>query len=268
MIYAHMSEDARQALETALKAPTNVTWYRRLKSIDLSSQGYTVPQLAKLFDLCQATVRDYLRRYHQGGIDALKRHASDGPPPKVPQDKAFWEELLRRSPSQFEKLPTAARNWTQHLLVEYCRHYLGVPITQAGLSLLLKRLGIRWNRSKLKVSAPAPLYTVKRERVETLKKSPRRAVDPSRGHRSGEELASETRPPGVSRFDGLTLVSRCRPGLCSPRGAETGRLSRDGASVVGALWELVLSPRRRGLYPPRAPTASGPPSASGDSAAV
>jgi hypothetical protein len=84
--------------------------------------------------------------------------------------KAEWEELLHRSPCQFEKLNTGARNWSQKLLVQYCSQYLGVQITQSAISGILKRLDIRWNRGKLRVTSPDPLYTVKRERIETLKK--------------------------------------------------------------------------------------------------
>ena len=170
MIYAHMREDARKELEAELKTTTDAKWYRRVKIIDLSSRGHSVPQLAQTFDVCPATVRDYIKRYNRGGLKRLRRRASEGPPPKVPQSKPFWQELLRRSPCQFGKLHTAARNWTQELLVRYCQHYLGVAMTQSGISVLFQRLGLRWNRSKLTVSSPDPLYTVKRQRVETLKK--------------------------------------------------------------------------------------------------
>jgi len=54
-------------------------------------------------------------------------------------------------------------------------------------SMLMKRLGIRWNlcssvtrrneSGKLKVTSPDPLYILKRERVEELKKSQVRDID-------------------------------------------------------------------------------------------
>jgi hypothetical protein len=47
-----------------------------------------------------------------------------------------------------------------------------VTVTQPAISECLKRDKIRWNRGKLKVTSPDPLYTVKRERVEALKKKP------------------------------------------------------------------------------------------------
>ena len=49
MIYAQVREDARKELEAELKTTTDAKWYRRVKIIDLSSQGYSVPQLAQTF---------------------------------------------------------------------------------------------------------------------------------------------------------------------------------------------------------------------------
>ena len=100
----------------------------------------------------------------------MRRRFSPGAPLKIPFTKARWEELLRQSPSQFPQLETNARNWTQELLVDYFAKVHGLKVAQSTLSLLLKRLGFRWNRGKLKVTSPDPLYTVKRERIEALKK--------------------------------------------------------------------------------------------------
>ena len=170
MIYAQVSDDNRKQLQNELADTKDVRWYRRLKIIDLSSVGKTVPQLTEIFDLSSSTVRDYIHRYNSGGIAVLRRSYSPGRPKKIAVEKEQWEELLHRSPAQFEKLNTAARNWTQELLVEYCHKYLSVEITQGRLCQILKTLGIKWNRGKLKVTSPDPLYTVKRKRIETLKK--------------------------------------------------------------------------------------------------
>jgi len=175
MLYAQVNEEGRALLEQELKAAKDAKWYRRVKIIDLSSQGKTVPELAAEFDLSKATVRDYLKRYNQGGLEGLTRRYSPGRPRKIKFAKAAWEELLPRSPCQFEQLDTAARNWTQALLGKYIAGYHCLEVAQSTLSTLLKRMGVRWNRGKLKVTSPDPLYTVKRERVETLKKKASKA---------------------------------------------------------------------------------------------
>jgi len=116
MIYAKVND--YESLEKERENAEDINWYKRLKIVQLSSQGVSVQQLAQTFDVCQATVRDYIKRYKDGGIDTLKREYSNGRPPLTKLTKAQWEELLHQSPCQFEKLNTGARNWTQKLLVD------------------------------------------------------------------------------------------------------------------------------------------------------
>ena len=126
MISAEMNEEDLKLLAGELKAVKDAKWYRRLKIIHLSSLGDTVSKLSETFDVCKATVRDYIKRYNGGGLESLKRRNSNGRPTKVKLSKAEWEELLHRSPCQFEELETGARNWTHKLLSQYCRQYLDV----------------------------------------------------------------------------------------------------------------------------------------------
>ncbi len=180
MIYAMISINDLIEFEIVMNSTTNVTYYRLLKIIHLSSQqNKTVPELAELFDFHQATIRKYIHNYSEHGLAGLKRNKGSGCTTGLTLTKAQWEELLQRSPSQFDKLNTAARNWTQSFLVTYCAQYLGVKTTQQALSALFKRLKIKWNRGKLKVTSPDPLYTAKRERIDTLKKSTGTNLDKS-----------------------------------------------------------------------------------------
>jgi len=172
MLFADVSAQAQEELLKALKQASDSTWYRRLKIIHLSSQRTPVSQLAKLFDLCAATVRVYIRRYNAGGLAGLKRQSSTGASPKIPLSQSEWEDLLHQSPSQYDRLQTGARNWTQELVVAYLHRYHGVNVTQSAVSRCLKQHKIPWNRGKLKVTSPDPLYTVKRDRIDTLKKRP------------------------------------------------------------------------------------------------
>ena len=172
MLCAHVSPEASEELKTALKQASDAKWYRRLKVIQLSSQQTSVPKLATLFDLCTATVREYITRYNADGLIGLQRSSSDGAPPKIPLSKEEWETLLHQSPSQFARLHTGARNWTQALVVDYLQQYHGITVTQPAVSICLKQHKISWNRGALKVTSPDPLYLVKRDRIDTLKKTP------------------------------------------------------------------------------------------------
>lgn len=169
MIYTNVDEQGRTKLLEAMKETQDKKWYRRLKIVDLSGQGHSVPTLAYMFNLGQQTIRTYIHRYNQNGIDGLNPDYGQGRDLALDWTKDQWLALLGQAPSQFEALDSGAQNWTQALMVEYLAAYHQVHITQAAVSVMLKRVGVRWKRAKARVKSPDPLYVVKRQRVEFLK---------------------------------------------------------------------------------------------------
>jgi transposase len=170
MIYAKINEEDEKVIRDQLRATKDAKWYRRLKIIQLSREGKTVAELSEIFEVSEATIRQYIHRYNEGGLCSLKPQSSPGRPIRISFTRHQWEEILHQSPSQFQLLNTAARNWNQQMLVDYCKKYLGIEITQGRIAQIFKQLGLKWNRAKLKVTSPDPLYTVKRKRIEQLKK--------------------------------------------------------------------------------------------------
>ena len=169
MIYANVDENSRIELDRALKDAKDKKWFRRLKVIDLSSLGYSVPELSNMFDLHAITIREYIHRYNHGGLPELRPGYGQGRREILPWSKEQWLELINQAPCQFEKLETGAQNWTQALMVDYLAAYHAVKVTQSAVSQMLKRAGVKWKRAKLRVKSPDPLYVVKRQRVESLK---------------------------------------------------------------------------------------------------
>ena len=176
MIYAHPQGDhARSELEVELKRAQQAKWYRRLKIIQLSMSGMTVSQLAEQFELCRATIRSYIKAYHQGGIEGLRPGKSSGRRPKVGQlTKDQWQEILHQTPNQYEKLGTDSRQGTLELLVRYAKEYLDHQVGFQTISAAVSRCKYRTGRSKLRVGSPDPESQVKRKRVEELESLPPR----------------------------------------------------------------------------------------------
>ena len=86
MIFAQPQfEGAVSQLAAEIKNADSTRWYRRLKMVQLSMAGKPVGQLATEFDVCQATVRSYIKAYNSGGIDALRPQTASGRPPKIGQ---------------------------------------------------------------------------------------------------------------------------------------------------------------------------------------
>ena len=169
MLYANVDKTAQEELKQALKSAKKMKWYRRLKIVDLSAQGYGVPTLANMFDVCTATVRDYLKRYNSGGLSELAPAYGIGRPLTLGWNKEQWLDLLNQAPSEFKKLDTGAQNWNQALLQKYLEHYHQLQLSQSAIAKSLKKAGVNWRRAKHTVTSPDPLYTVKRQRLYALK---------------------------------------------------------------------------------------------------
>ena len=120
-----LSEEERQELAEALKNCNDAKLFRRLKIIELSSKGYSIPELTKLFGLSDVTIRNYIHRYNTGGLDALRYGKSPGRPRALTFLDSQWDIILRRSPSQFEKLNTDSQHWTLSLLASFVECYYG-----------------------------------------------------------------------------------------------------------------------------------------------
>ena len=139
MTKTKVNETAREALNKAIKTVKNVKKYRRLKVIDLSAKGQQVNEIAAIFDLSENTIRDYIKRYNQAGLEGLKPSYGQGRSKSITLSKDELVELLRRSPSQFEKLDTGARNWNQALLKQYLSEYHQIEVSKSAISGTFKR---------------------------------------------------------------------------------------------------------------------------------
>jgi transposase len=169
MLYAIVDKQSRDELKDEMALTKDKKWYRRLKIIDLSSQGHTVPELSTMFDLSSHTLRTYIQQYNEGGLAALKPGYGQGRPVLLDWTKSQWLDLMHQPPKDHDKLNSGAMNWTQELLQQYFVHYHELTISQGTISKAIKRAGVRWRRAKLTVQSPDPLYVVKRQRVEQLK---------------------------------------------------------------------------------------------------
>ena len=101
MLYANVSDQGRLELQEAMSQTQEKRWYCRLKIIELSGQEKTVGMLASLFALSEHTIRSYIHRYNQGGLEGLKPGYGQGRNLALDWDKEQWLSLLGQAPSQF-----------------------------------------------------------------------------------------------------------------------------------------------------------------------
>jgi len=171
MIYAKIKgEKEQKRLDDALRASEKKNWYRRLQIIFLSAQEYSVQKLSEMFELCEATIRDYIHAYNQGGLNKLKPAKPPGRPPKIGNwTEADWDKVLEQTPNQYEKLNTQSRQWTLERLQVYVREYHDIDVDISNIYRSLRKTGRRTGRSKLRVGSPDPMYKVKRKHTQDLR---------------------------------------------------------------------------------------------------
>ena len=170
MIYATItSEEAQKRLNEAIEEAKDVKWYIRLKIVALSATKQTVDELSQMFNLCEATIRNYIHDYNKGGLDKLAPAKSTGRPPKIGKwTKQQWDEVLEQTPNQYEKLNTKSHQWTLKHLQRYVKEYHGIDVCLSSVYNSFRKTGRGTGRSKLRVGSPDPMYTVKRSYKEEL----------------------------------------------------------------------------------------------------
>jgi transposase len=168
MLYAKVEPQDREAICSEMKSATDAKWYRRLKVIDLSGQGYSVPDLSRLLDLSEATIRSYIHHFNRTGIAGLRPGYGRGRPPLLALSQDEWLDVLAQSPADLPLLETKAHNWTQARLRQYLKLYHQIEVSQSTIAKSLRSAGIHWRRAKLRVHSPDPLYQVKRQRIAQL----------------------------------------------------------------------------------------------------
>jgi transposase len=170
MIYARIkSQEEQKRLDDTLKASKTKNWYRRLQIVALSAEKYPVSRLSEMFNLCQATIRSYIKSYNEGGLDKLAPVKPSGRPPKIADwTKEQWDQVLEQTPDQYEKLNIRSRQWTIERLRLYLKEYHQIDVSISSIYKSLRKTGRRTGRSKLRVGSPDPDYKVKRRHIEEL----------------------------------------------------------------------------------------------------
>ena len=99
----------------------------RIQIVLLSSQGYTVAEIARITHQSVHTVRRWLHRFMEEGCAGLQEAPHSGRPPEVTQGvEAFLRECLQASPREYGvPRPT----WTTGSLARVVRRHWRIGIT-------------------------------------------------------------------------------------------------------------------------------------------
>lgn len=127
----------QQRSELAALWKENPHHYTRMRAhaIILSDDQYEIEQIVEIFGVKRDTVRDWIRRFEQGGVDALRDEDRPGGPRKLnEEEEEILQDLLRRYPSR----PAT--------VIARLRARTGKSIGRDTLRRYAKRFHLSWKR--------------------------------------------------------------------------------------------------------------------------
>jgi transposase len=127
----------------------------RYQMVLLAQQGFSVGEIANMTLRSHDTVNRVLRRYLDGGLDAVPRRKQPGRPRTVTSD---WEsELLRVIEGDPYAVGVQSATWTTKLLAEYLAQQSGLRVGQEVVRVYLHKHGYVCKR---------PTWSMKRKAQE------------------------------------------------------------------------------------------------------
>lgn len=129
------SEQQRDRLIELWKQHPNHYTRMRGHAIILSDAGFKVSQLVDIFGVDRDTATGWIKRFSEGGVDALFDDGRPGGPPKLAvEEQRLLKDLLREHPSQPAKVLAKLKEKT------------GKSISRKSLSRYAKKFNLSWKR--------------------------------------------------------------------------------------------------------------------------
>ena len=125
----------------------------RAQRVLLSARGYTVPQIAEIFELGEDVVRDGLHRFQERGPDGLEDHPRPGRPPKDRLARHISDAQMQNGPRTSGLLQAC---WPVGLLASFLAARCGLVLSTSSVRRALHASGWRWARPRLDVATHAP----------------------------------------------------------------------------------------------------------------
>jgi transposase len=114
---------------------------RRMLALALVLEGRRRDEAARLCGMDRQTLRDWVHRYNEDGLEGLVDRRSPGPPHRLtPAQQAQVAEWVRQGPDR-EK--DGVVRWRRIDLARRIEREFGVALAERSVGDLLKRLGFR-----------------------------------------------------------------------------------------------------------------------------
>jgi transposase len=126
---------------------------QRAHMVLLSARGYTVPQIAQIFETGEDTVRTWLHRYQEGGADGLEDQPRPGRPPRDRLARQIVDAQASNPPCHSGLVQGG---WTAGLLSAFLAGRFRLSLSVSSVRRYLHAAGWRWARPRLAPATHAP----------------------------------------------------------------------------------------------------------------
>lgn len=114
----------------------------RARMILQSRQGERVPAIARTLDLCEPTVRVWIKRFNAQGMAGLADAPHRGRPATYTQEQVGL--VVATALTDPQQLGQAFACWTFERLAIYLRETRGLAMSRSRIHEVLQREGLRW----------------------------------------------------------------------------------------------------------------------------
>ena len=126
----------------------------RIHYVLLFARGYSVKEIAALYQVDNLTVASWLKRYREAGVGGLDDLPRSGRPHGA--NGAARAEAVQCLDGTPETAGVARTTWTRRLLQRHLGERLGCFLSRASMTRLIGALGFVWTRPKLTVKEGDP----------------------------------------------------------------------------------------------------------------
>jgi transposase len=127
---------------------------QRAHMVLLSARGYSVAQIASIFEVGEDTVRTWLQRYHTEGADGLADRPRPGRPSRQRLARHLIDAQVSVPPDQAGLVQGC---WTVGLVAQVLARQHRLHLSASSIRRYLRAGGWRWARPRLAPATYAPL---------------------------------------------------------------------------------------------------------------
>jgi transposase len=139
---------------------------QRAHMVLLSGRGYTVQEIARIFDCGEDVVRQWLHRYRERGESGLEDLPRRGRPPRDRLAPLIVDAQMRQPPTCSGHVQAC---WTVRLLTAFLAARFRLALSPGRVRQLLHATGWRWARPRLAPATHAPRGQRKEDPAAPLK---------------------------------------------------------------------------------------------------